>query len=153
MGCCTSSNAQKPKDKIIDKKKVNEVKERLQSMKMQTSQTPMSDETLQLLQKAKVQPFNCRFISLLHVHNYLMFLRDKSVSSIKDANQLVLLDIRGTKSSDYHDNVRIFKSEWFDIREFEEKLITKSTNDKSEFYVSQKLKLYVSMKYLFVVGG
>ena len=97
MGCCTSSNAQKPKDKIIDPKKVREVKERLKSEKMISSQTPMSEATLQLLQKAKVQPFNCRFISLLHVHNYLMFLRDKSVSAIKDTNQLVLLDIRGTK--------------------------------------------------------
>ena len=94
MGCCTSSNAQKPKDKIIDPKKVREVKEKLKSEKMMTSQTPMSEQTLSLLQKAKSQPYNCRFISLLHVHNYLMFLRDKSVSAIKDANQLVFLEYK-----------------------------------------------------------
>ena len=82
----------------------------------------MSEQTLSLLQRAKSQPYNCRFISLLHVHNYLMFLRDKSVPAIKDANQLILLDIRGTKQSDYYDNVRVFKSEWFDINTFEYKL-------------------------------
>ena len=53
MGCCTSANAQKPKDKIIDPKKVREVKEKLKSEKMMASSTPMSEQTLNLLQKAK----------------------------------------------------------------------------------------------------
>lgn len=112
----------------------------------------MSDETLQLLQKAKLQPFNCRFVSLMHVHNYLMFLRDKSVPAIKDPSQLVFLDIRGTKSSEYFDNVRIFKSEWFDINNFEYKLENRAASPENEEYLAQQMKLYVSMKYLFVIG-
>ena len=127
MGCCTSASAQKPKDKIIDPKKVREVKERLKSEKMGSSQTPMSEKTQQLIKRAQAQPFNCRFVSLLHVHNYMMFLRDKSVSAIKDG-QLVLLDIRGTKQSDFYDNIRVFKSDWFDINMFEHKLKNEDNN-------------------------
>ena len=48
-----------------------------------------------------------------------MFLRDKSVSAIKDAGQLVLLDIRGETAAESYEKNRIFKSEWFDIRKFE----------------------------------
>lgn len=79
----------------------------------------MSEQTQALLQKSKLQPFSLRFISLMHVHNYLMFLRDKSVSAIKDGSQLVLLDIRGATSAEAFEKNRIFKSEWFDIRKFE----------------------------------
>lgn len=88
----------------------------------------------------------------MHVHNYLMFLRDKSVSAIKDASQLVLLDIRGTKASDFYDNVRIFKSEWFDINNFAYKLEHMSESPENEQFITQQMKLYVSMKYLFVIG-
>ena len=88
----------------------------------------------------------------MHIHNYLMFLRDKSVPAIKDANQLVFLDIRGTKASDFHDNVRIFKSEWFDINNFEYKLENRNASPENEAYIHQQMKLYVSMKYLFVIG-
>ena len=79
----------------------------------------MSEQTQALLQKSKLQPFSLRFISLMHVHNYLMFLRDKSVSAIKDGSQLVLLDIRGATPAEAFEKNRIFKSEWFDIRKFE----------------------------------
>lgn len=38
MGCCTSAvSAKKPKDKIIDPKRVQEVKQKLKSEKMITS--------------------------------------------------------------------------------------------------------------------
>ena len=88
----------------------------------------------------------------MHVHNYMMFLRDKSVSAIKDASQLVLLDIRGKQSSDHFDHVRIFKSEWFDIVDFENKLASKDKSPKAEQFINIKMKLYVSMKYLFIIG-
>ena len=89
---------------------------------MAQSNTPMSEETKKLIEKAKFQSFNCRFISLLHIHNYLMFLRDKSVSSINDKNQLVLIDIRGESQAEYHDEHRIFMSTWFDMRKFGQKV-------------------------------
>jgi hypothetical protein len=45
---------------------------------------PFSEETQDLLRKAKAQPFNCRFVGLMFVHNYMMFLRDKTNSVIRD---------------------------------------------------------------------
>ena len=42
------------------------------------------------------------------IHNYLMFLRDKTMSTIKDAAQLVLLDFRPDKA--HFDKCRVFKS-------------------------------------------
>lgn len=53
---------------------------------MNASHTPMSEETTNLLRKAKAQPFNCHFVGLMAIHNYLMFIRDKSSGSsiIKD---------------------------------------------------------------------
>ena len=68
----------------------------------------------------------------MHLHNYLMFLRDKSVSAIKDASQLVLLDIRGHQSKDSFDQHRVFKSEWFDMSKFEEQLTMKDKDADSE---------------------
>lgn len=90
MGCCpafaTSSTRKKPKDEVIDPQKVSDVKQRLKAEKLNNSLGPMSEETLALLRKAKAQPFNCRFIGLMHIHNYLMFLRDKSGGIIRDAS-------------------------------------------------------------------
>lgn len=54
MGCCPTGSAnRKPKDTVIDPKKVNETKQRLKQEKMNQSFTPMSEETLNLLRKAK----------------------------------------------------------------------------------------------------
>lgn len=97
MGCCvSSSNASKPikKEIKIDPTRIAQIKAKLKEEKMQSSFTPMSEETQNILRKAKAQTFNCRFVGLLFIHNYLMFLREKS-GIIKDASQLVFLDIRG----------------------------------------------------------
>ena len=89
MGCCVSSNnnAHKPSKKEIkiDPTRIAQIKAKLKEEKMQSSFTPMSDETQNILRKAKAQPFNCRFVGLLFFHNYLMFLREKS-GIIKDAS-------------------------------------------------------------------
>lgn len=105
MGCCTASNS-KRKDVVIDPKKVMEVKSRLKASKMQSS-VAMSEETTLMISKAKAQSFNCRFVGLVHIHNYLMLLRDKSSQVIRDASQLVLLDIRS--QADY-EIAKVFKS-------------------------------------------
>jgi hypothetical protein len=76
---------------------------------MSSSFTPMSEETQNILRKAKAQPFNCRFVGLLFIHNYLMFLREKN-GIIKDKTQLVFLDIRGKSADDYYAKQRVFKS-------------------------------------------
>jgi hypothetical protein len=93
---------------------------------MSSSFTPMSDETQQLLRKAKSQPYNCRFIGLLFIHNYLMALREKN-GVIKDASQLVFLDIRGKSADDFFAKQRVFKSVWFNLEDFILKL--KATED------------------------
>ena len=76
MGCCTASNSRR-KDVVIDPKKVMEVKSRLKASKMQSA-VAMSDETSLIVAKAKAQSFGCKFVGLVHIHNYLMLLRDKS---------------------------------------------------------------------------
>jgi hypothetical protein len=85
---------------VIDPKKVSELKSKLKQDKLALSFTPMSEETQNLLRRAKAQPFNCRFVGLLFIHNYLMFVRDKI---IKDATQLVMLDIRGANQAEFFD--------------------------------------------------
>ena len=88
----------------------------------------MSEETSNLLRKAKAQTFNCRFVGLMFIHNYLMFIREKN-GPIKDGSQLVFLDIRGKTKSQFFDKQRIFKSEWFDIIDFMKKADKNNTND------------------------
>ena len=86
---------------------------------MRGSHNPMSDQTQALIKKMnQTSTFGCKFASLVTIHNYLMFLRDKSVSNVKD-NDLSLLDIR-QKSS--YDEQRIFKYEWFDLTGFAQEL-------------------------------
>lgn len=46
-----------------------------------------------MIKKANKENFGCKNASLVTIHNYLMFRRDKSVTAIKD-NDLSLLDIR-----------------------------------------------------------
>jgi hypothetical protein len=120
MGCCPTGSAgrKRQKDTVIDPQRVKEIKERLKAERLNASSSPYSDETVSILRKAKAQPFNCRFIGLLFVHNYLMFLRDKSGGIIKDSSQLSLLDIRGSTSAQFHDTERVFKSTWFDLAAF-----------------------------------
>ena len=67
----------------------------------------MSDETVIMLAKAKAQSFNCRFVGLIFIHNYLMLLRDKNSQVIRDASQLVLLDIRSQADFEI---AKVFKS-------------------------------------------
>ena len=55
-----------------------------------------------------------------------MFLRDKSVSAVKE-NSLSFLDIR--QKEDYHEQ-RVFKSEWFDLSGFVEKLDRSDTESQ-----------------------
>ena len=84
----------------------------------------MSEETLDLLRKAKAQTFACRFCGLQTIHNYLMFLRDKNVAALRDASQLVLIDIRGETAEEEHNQMRVFKSQWFDLAKFASKVPT-----------------------------
>ena len=51
MGGCCSFN-KKPKDSIIDVKKVQEIKSRLKEERMRGSYKPWSDETQALIKKA-----------------------------------------------------------------------------------------------------
>ena len=44
-----------------------------------------------------------------------MFLRDKSSNVIRDASQLVFLDIRSQAD---HEISRVFKAQWFNLKEF-----------------------------------
>jgi hypothetical protein len=90
------------------------MKSRLKATQNQSS-VAMSEATVSLLAKAKAQPFNCRFVGLIFIHNYLMFLRDKSSQIIRDASQLVLLDIRSQADNDV---AKVFKSQWFDLANF-----------------------------------
>lgn len=102
----------------------------------------MSDETIILLAKAKAQSFNCRFVGLIFIHNYLMLLRDKNSQVIRDASQLVLLDIRSLADFDIG---KVFKSQSFNLLEF----LSLEPNS-ADF--KQKIKNLISMKYLFVIG-
>lgn len=85
---------------------------------MRGSFQPWSEETQALIKKANQQSFGCKFASLVTIHNYLMFLRDKSVTAVKD-NDLSMLDIR--QKEDFQEQ-RIFKAQWFDLATFMEKL-------------------------------
>lgn len=108
-----------------------------------------------MLRKARAQPFNCRFVGLLYIHNYLMFLRDKSCGIIKDMSQLSLLDIRGTSAAEHHDQHRVFKSTWFDLELFMKKhkeFEADPTRYDSREWVLTMTKQHISTKYLFIIG-
>ena len=55
MGCCTSSNINKPQKKeiTINPARIAQIKAKLKEEKMSSSFTPMSDETQNILRKAK----------------------------------------------------------------------------------------------------
>ena len=55
----------------------------------------------------------------------------------------MLLDIRGDHQKDYYDNVRIFKSEWFDMKNFEQKLENIGKDEESEQFVKTQMKIYI----------
>ena len=121
--------------------------------KMNQSATPMSEETTNLLRKAKAQPFNCHFVGLMYIHNYLMFIRDKTSGSslIKEATQLVFIDIRGQNPKEYFEETRVFKSEWFDLPKFVNLFSAAAGTQEHEEY-RDILKHKISMKYLFIIG-
>lgn len=116
---------------------------------MNSSFSPLCEETQNLLRKARSQPFNCRFIGLLYIHNYLMFLRDKS---IKDPQQLSLIDIRGQTQSEHYDQERVFKSTWFDLGLFVKKQQEGNDNPASRDWCNLMTKTHISMKYMFIIG-
>ena len=84
MGCCTQANSQDPKRQKDKKVNTSQVQQLKQKLLAEREQVPFTEETQDLLRKAKAQPFNCRFVGLMFVHNYMMFLRDKSNSVIRD---------------------------------------------------------------------
>lgn len=57
MGCCPAGaiGRKRAKDAVIDSKQVQELRARLKLEKMNQSFTPMSEETLTILRKAKAQ--------------------------------------------------------------------------------------------------
>jgi hypothetical protein len=99
--------------------------------------------------KAKAQTFNCRFVGLMFVHNYMMVLRDKSNGVIKDATQLKFLDIR--KRDDFMKS-SVFRSEMFNIAEFNQLAKEKEEGAKQLEAYKFQLKTQISMKYLFIIG-
>lgn len=87
----------------------------------------------------------------MFIHNYLMFIREKN-GPIKDASQLVLLDIRGKTKNQFFDKQRIFKSEWFDLDDFMKKADKNNNNEEWQAETKNKMKQIISMKYLFIIG-
>ena len=87
----------------------------------------------------------------MFIHNYLMFIREKN-GPIKDASQLVLLDIRGQTKNQFFDQQRIFKSEWFDLDDFMKKADKDNKNEEWQAETKNKMKQIISMKYLFIIG-
>lgn len=153
MGCCTASSGKG--SIVVDPKRVVEVKKRLKMERLNNSTQPYSEPTQALLQKAKAQPFNCKFVGLVQIHNYLMSLRDKNAGSkgIRDPSQLIFLDIRGETSSEYFEQVRVFKSQWFDLAAFVKKLDSKEVDPEASDWVDKQVKQFISMKYLFIIGN
>ena len=132
MGCCTSKSNVKnihTPNKVVKAKKI--ARKRIAKTKQ-----PLSDETKAILERISKQgSFNCKFVGLHIIHNYLMFIRERVLS---DKNQVILLDVRDKV---FYDEIKVFRSEHFDLEQ----------NLESEDKITA-LKSRIHFKYVFIIG-
>jgi len=72
----------------VDQTEIVKTKRQLQSL---IKKEPTSQSLVDLIQKVSVKGlFQCKFVGLHYIHNYLMQIREKSI----DKNSVLILDIR-----------------------------------------------------------